>query len=328
MKKVNAYWMILAAVFIVACSKVDYKKTASGLVYKLFPASTKDSLLRDGLVVKMEATSKINDSVVFSSYRKVPVFLKMQPLRSDYNILEILKLMKVGDSAVIIQMADSLLNRKEQLPPMAKKGDRIVTTLRILKTYDNDSIAMIDYNAAMEKDRPRQEQEQKEMMAKAENEKKQKLEEEGKVIQNWLNDKKIKTEKTPSGAFVQIINPGTGNLIDSGNYVSLDYTGFTFEGRPFDSNTDSAFHHVEPLSFEVDAPGMTEGFNDAMKFLRKGAVAKLYIPSVLAYGGNPNPASGIKPWENLIFDIKVTNVQEKQPIAPQAPVPNSQRKKN
>ncbi|HNF46492.1 MAG TPA: FKBP-type peptidyl-prolyl cis-trans isomerase [Chitinophagaceae bacterium] len=319
MKKVNVYLILMAAITMFACNKVDYKKTPSGLLYKIFPASTKDSLIREGLVVKMEATAKINDSVFFSSYGKAPVFLKMQPLRNSYNILEVLKMMKVGDSAVIVQMADTLINRQEQLPPTAKKGDRIVTTLRILKTYDNDSIAMIDYNAAMEKDRPRQEQEQKELMAKAEKEKKQKLEEEGIVIKKWLDDKKIVTQKTSSGAFVQIINPGTGNLIDSGKYVSLNYKGLTFDGRVFDSNTDTAFHHVEPLSFEVDAPGMTEGFNDGVKLLRKGAVAKFYIPSVLAYGGNPNPASGIKPWENLIFEVTVTDVQDKQPIAQPAP---------
>jgi len=58
--------------------------------------------------------------------------------------------------------------------------------------------------------------------------------------------------------------------------------------------------------------------------LRKGAVAKFYIPSVLAYGGNPNPASGIKPWENLIFEVTVTDVQDKQPIA--QPVPEIKKK--
>lgn len=321
MKKTNWFYFLSATLmFMAACSKVDYKKTSSGLVYKIFPSDSKDSLLRDGLVVKLEATAKVNDSMFFSSYGKVPVFVKMQPLSSDYNILEILKMMKVGDSAVVVQMADSLIKRQEQMPPFAKKGDRITTTLRILQTYTSDSLAMIDYNAAMEKDRPRQEQEQKELAAKAEKEKQAKLAEEGKVIEKWLAENKITAQRSSSGAYVQIINPGTGNLIDSGNFVKVNYTGRTFEGRVFDSNTDTAFHHVQPLEFVIDAPGMTEGFNDGMKLLRKGAVAKLYIPSVLAYGGNPNPASGLKPWENLIFEINIVDVQDKQPIAQPQPV--------
>ncbi|MBS1759878.1 MAG: FKBP-type peptidyl-prolyl cis-trans isomerase [Bacteroidetes bacterium] len=319
MKKLNQL-MLLAVVmiFAAACNKVDYKKTSSGLAYQLFPSNGKDSLIKNGEVIKMEATTKLNDSLLYSSYGKMPVYLKLQDVGANYNILEILRLMKVGDSAVVVQLADSLMKRQDQMPPMAKKGDRIITTMKILKVYNNDSIAMIDYTADMEKDKPRQEKEQAEMMAKMEKEKKAKLVEESKEIEKYLAEKNIKTEKTPSGVYVQILNPGTGNQIDSGKYISVNYTGKTFAGFKFDSNVDTAFHHTQPLEFTVDAPGMTEGFNDGMKLLRKGADAIFYIPSVLAYGANPNPASGIKPYENLIFDVKILDVQDKQP-APQQP---------
>lgn len=320
MKKAKQIVLFIAVILVAAsCNKVDYKKTSSGLAYKLFPSDSKDSLIKDGQVVKMQATTKLNDSLLYSSYGKMPVYVKLQDVGSNYNIYEILRMMRNGDSAVVVQLADTLLKRQEQAPPMAKKGDRLITTLKILKVYSNDSIAMIDYTADMEKDKPRQDKEQAEMMAKMEKEKKAKLVEESIEIEKYLTEKNIKAEKTPSGVYVQILNPGTGNLIDSGKYISVNYTGTTFAGFKFDSNVDTAFHHTEPLSFVVDAPSMSEGFNDGMKLLRKGAQAVFYVPSVLAYGANPNPASGIKPYENLIFNVTVLDIQDHQPVAPQPP---------
>jgi FKBP-type peptidyl-prolyl cis-trans isomerase len=74
----------------------------------------------------------------------------------------------------------------------------------------------------------------------------------------------------------------------------------------------------KPYSFVAGAQQMMKGFDEAMFFLRKGTVAKLYIPSTLAYGptsNNPN----IKAFEHLIFDIELLNIQDKAPMATQPP---------
>ena len=63
---------------------------------------------------------------------------------------------------------------------------------------------------------------------------------------------------------------------------------------------------------------MAKGFTDGIRLLRKGSVAKIYIPSSLAYGSTGNPPA-IGPNEHLIFDIKVEDVQEKAPAPTPAP---------
>ena len=111
---------------------------------------------------------------------------------------------------------------------------------------------------------------------------------------------------------MQVIDPGTGNLIDSGKYVSVKYTGTSFSGKMFDSNIDTSFHHTEPISFVVGTGQMVKGFDESVMFMRLGTRARVYIPSMLAYGGNPGTQL-IKPYEHIMFDMTVTDVQNESP---------------
>jgi hypothetical protein len=52
-----------------------------------------------------------------------------------------------------------------------------------------------------------------------------------------------------------------------------------------------------------------------------GGSAKVYVPSMLGYGGRPQPGSGIKPYENLVFDITIVDVKDKAPEQPMPVMP-------
>jgi len=53
MKKYSFLMLMMAAlVLAVGCKKIGYKKTASGLAYNIFPGNGKDSLIKDGNVIK------------------------------------------------------------------------------------------------------------------------------------------------------------------------------------------------------------------------------------------------------------------------------------
>src|SRR4030095_13780661 len=66
-----------------------------------------------------------------------------------------------------VSMIDTFLKRgmANQLPPGAKKGDRMIVTFKVLDVFTNDSAIQKDYNAEMAKDKPRQEKEVQEQMA-------------------------------------------------------------------------------------------------------------------------------------------------------------------
>lgn len=289
----NLVLFLLAATLLSACSKVSYRKTAGGMPYQLFRG--KGTLkVSAGNIVKAQYSYKVKDSVYFSSYGMMPDYIPVNPTPQPYDISEIWTLLHEGDSIITTQMMDTFIKRSPaNVPPEFKKGDRIITTLKVLAIFTSDSAARVD-----------EEKERKAFLAS-----------EIIYLSKYLAGKNISAEKTPSGAFVQIINPGTGDLVDSGKYVTVNYTGTTLSGKKFDSNTDTAFHHVEPYGFTVNAGQMIKGFDEAIPFLKPGGSAKVYVPSMLAYGARPNPASGIKPYEHLVFDLSIVDVKDKAPEA-------------
>ena len=245
-----------------------------------------------GNIVKYHVTYKVKDSVYFSSFGKLPTYIPVNRDVQPYDISELWTSLKVGDSVVATEMMDTFIKRSPaNIPPQFKKGDRIITYIKVLDVFQTDSAVNVDDNKERQKF----------------------LAGEISFMEKYLAQKNIKADKTPSGASVQIISPGTGDPIDSGKYVSVNYTGTSFSGKKFDSNTDTSFHHMEPLSFTASAGQMVKGFDEAIRFLRPGSVAKVYTPSLLGWGPNPDPRTGIRPFENIIFDIAVTDVKDKAP---------------
>src|SRR5262245_38000997 len=103
--------MILSAVLalvIMSCN-ADYKKTKSGLVYKIIPGGSKDSLARGNNVIKFHFIRRLNDSLLYSSYGKAPGYqVYTEDPGISYSPLEVMFMMRKGDSAVVIEMFDTL----------------------------------------------------------------------------------------------------------------------------------------------------------------------------------------------------------------------------
>lgn len=292
--------VLVTGLLLTACDKATYKKTPGGMPYQVFAG--KDTLTaKAGQYLKINLSQKIKDSVYYDTYGNIPLYIQVRETAQPYDLSELWAKLHVGDSVVATQLMDTFIKRSPpgSIPPEFKKGDRIQTYMKVLGIFANDSLKTADEN---------KEKEQYAVMEIA-------------AVEKFVADKKISTQKTPSGVLVEVMTPGTGNLIDSGKYVSLDYTGTTFKGVKFDSNIDPAFGHVQPLSFTVGNKEMIKGFDEAMLFLRPGATARIYVPSLLAYGATP-PRGAIKPFENLIFELKVTDVKDQAPPPPPPPAPN------
>jgi FKBP-type peptidyl-prolyl cis-trans isomerase len=316
MKQTNYLFLVAASIAVItSCNDIDYKKTRSGLLYKIISGNSKDSLARSRDILKFNITTKLNDSLLYSSYGKMPSFFAVPELiEANYSPVEIFPLLRKGDSAIVVSVVDTLLLKKGevQLPPGAKKGDRITTTFKVIEVFRDDSIARLDFNAETNKDLPRRQKEMQEQQVKAEKEMAGRKEKEDKEIQSYLDAKKITTQKTSKGTYVQLLSGGQGTKVDSGKYVSVKYKGSNFKGEIFDTNMDTAYHHPPLLSFTVGARQMVEGFDDGIMSLNKGAHAILYMPAALAFGPESRPPY-IGPYENLIFEIYVIDVKDAPP---------------
>ena len=292
----NLLLLIFAGAILVSCGKTSYRKTPGGMAYQIFPGKDTQRVYA-GNFVKLHLTQKIKDSVYFSSNGSLPVYIPINAASQPYDLSEVWTSLKVGDSMVATQMMDTFIKRSPQnIPPQFKKGDKIITYVKILAVFTSDSAAKAD-----------EEKGKNEWLAG-----------EIKTVEKYLADKKITAQKTPSGAFIEIINPGTGNTAVTGNYVTVNYTGTSWSGKRFDSNIDTAFHHAEPYSFVAGVGQMSKGFDEAILFLKKGGTGKIYIPSLLAYGAQPGTPL-IKPYENLMFDIELVDIKDKAPVQPTMP---------
>jgi len=105
-------------------------------------------------------------------------------------------------------------------------------------------------------------------------------------------------KKTASGLSYKVLREGTGGRHPRvGGSVTVHYTGWTTDGKMFDSSVVRG----EPSSFMVDQviPGWTEG----LQLMYEGEKARLWIPESIAYKGKSAP------YGMLVFDVELLKIQ-------------------
>lgn len=303
--KIRIVIAVVFTLFMVSCG-ADYKKTKSGLVYKIIPGGSKDSAATERNVIKFHFTRKLNDSLLHSTFDKMPAYqIWTNDPQISYSPLEVLFMMKEGDSATIVESVDTLLKKGLQAQiPFAKKGDRINTYIKVLKIFRSDSLVEADYKAELERDKPRQQQEMKDLQAKELEELKKsgELEKEEKEIQAYLQAKNISAIKAPAGTYVLIKEKGTGTPATNGKFITVKYAGRILA-------TDTLFESSQYI-FELGTGNAIKGWHDGIALFNEGGKGTLYVPGYLAYGKGPGP--GGNPYESLIFDIEILNVSDSQ----------------
>jgi len=289
-------------VALTACQQGQMKKTPGGMPYQLF-SDPKQPQVKMGEFLKLSITQKVNDSVVFTNQGKIPNYIPVVNQTAPYDATELWAQLRLGDSVIATQMMDTFINRNPgSIPPPFKKGDRIITIVKVLGIFANDSLRQIDMNKELDAFKAR----------------------EVKEVEAFVNKSGKPAQRTENGVFVQVLNPGNGNLIDSGKYVSVNYTGMTFDNKVFDSNVDTTFRHAMPLSFTVGAGEMIQGFDEGVRLLRPGGKGIFYIPSMLGYG--PAGSGAIKAYAHLKFEVDILSVADKAPEVPATPtIPADQK---
>lgn len=299
MKKTNILFLILSIAFFASCSD-GFKKTKTGLKYKIIPSASGEKLV-PGDLVKFQYKVTYKDSVVQTTYGTLPAFDMVDATGRHHDFSEVLSQMKVGDSLVTIQRHDSLSsNPAYGVPRYLKKGETQQSTLKILKVYKANEatgesardIAFADY--------------EKEVMAfKAK---------EMAAIEKYLKENNIVAENINNNFYLQITKEGSGPKADSGKVVGINYSGAVIGGRFFDSNVDKekqfAKHNLETFYFTAKESGAIQGLLEAITYFQVGTKANVYIPSLLAYGPQ-GTAPIVKPYQNLMFEIELLSIKDK-----------------
>jgi FKBP-type peptidyl-prolyl cis-trans isomerase len=300
------YLLAISSVLFVSCnSGGTFKKAEKGMEYKIISGGSGNKL-KNGNFFEIQFQTAYKDAgkdTPLADSRKTANQIQMMDSASMPGIYyKIFSELRKGDSVVIKQSVDSL-SQGQGLPPFAKKGGNFMSYLKIVNVYTTREAADSANKIAMEQARTKDSLNSLVQLKK-----------DDKILNDFLTSKNIKTQKTPKGVYVEILQEGTGAKVTDSVGVKMRYTGKSLEGKPFDSNIDSQFHHTDLLPVQMWAPRVITGWVDGLKMLSQGTKARFYIPSSLGYGQQGYPPA-IEPNENLIFDVEVVEVLSKQQAA-------------
>ena len=105
-------------------------------------------------------------------------------------------------------------------------------------------------------------------------------------------------QRTHSGLAYKVLQPSTGTRHPtSTDKVTVNYTGWTTDGKMFDSSVARGAPSTFPLNKVI--PGWTEG----MQLMTEGEKMRFWIPENLAYGGKQPP------FGMLVFDVELIKIQ-------------------
>ncbi len=119
-------------------------------------------------------------------------------------------------------------------------------------------------------------------------------------------------KSTESGLKWKTLEAGDGVHPAATDRVRVHYTGWTTDGKQFDSSVQRGKPAVFPLNKVI--AGWTEG----LQLMKIGEKARFWIPEDLAYKGRPGAPAGM-----LVFDVELLEIV----AAPTRPVAPSVKKK-
>ncbi|HLK91596.1 MAG TPA: FKBP-type peptidyl-prolyl cis-trans isomerase, partial [Polyangia bacterium] len=107
-------------------------------------------------------------------------------------------------------------------------------------------------------------------------------------------------KKTDSGLAYKVLKPGTGKEKPTpADTVEVHYTGWTTDGRMFDSSVKRG----QPAHFPVGA--VIKGWTEGLQLMTVGEKTRFWIPAGLAYGDTPG---GGRPAGMLVFDVELLGI--------------------
>ena len=294
-----------------ACNKgsVDFKKADNGVEYKLFaknkngkfepkeaPAKT-DTVgkPKEGQVLTMQmkyyTQSKAGkDTLLFDTYKNgFPVQIPIMKPTFKGGLEDALSLVRPGDSAVFRISADSLFAKtfNQPMPPFIKKGSKLTFHVLAQKVQSQQE-AMMD--------------QQKMMMEFMEKQNKK----DEQIIQEYVKKEGLNAQKTASGLYYVITEPGSGTPAKAGQTVSVKYKGSLLDGKVFDSS-DNPQLGGKPFEFPLGQGQVIRGWDEGIALLSKGGKGVLLVPSTMAYG--PQAQGEIPANSVLRFDVELVDVK-------------------
>jgi FKBP-type peptidyl-prolyl cis-trans isomerase len=179
---------------------------------------------------------------------------------------------------------------------------------KIAMTEDEIRQTLTDFDKKMQEKRQAKMMKQQEEMAKKQEEMIKQGPANLAAGKKFLEDnaKKEGVKTTASGLQYKVVKEGTGASPKAEDTVQVNYTGKLINGDVFDASEK----YGGPVDFPLGRgiPGWTE----AIQLMKEGAKYQFFIPSELAYKGEPQ-GDKIGPNSVLVFDVELLKVTKGEP---------------
>ncbi len=109
-------------------------------------------------------------------------------------------------------------------------------------------------------------------------------------------------QRLKSGVALRVLQPGTGTQHPgSGSVVEIHYSAWAADRRRFESTVTRG----QPATVRLDAPGVIEGWKEAIPQMVVGEKARVWVPPRLGYGDKVKGG----PLGPLVYDIELLAIR-------------------
>jgi FKBP-type peptidyl-prolyl cis-trans isomerase FkpA len=119
-----------------------------------------------------------------------------------------------------------------------------------------------------------------------------------KDITEFITLNKLTAQRSDTGLYYVITDPGTGTQPTASSNVTVAYKGTFINGQIFDQSTNAGI--------TVNLNQVIKGWTEGIPHFKTGGSGILLIPSSLGYGSSDY--NGIPGGSVLIFDVKLISV--------------------
>jgi FKBP-type peptidyl-prolyl cis-trans isomerase len=114
----------------------------------------------------------------------------------------------------------------------------------------------------------------------------------------------VEQAETAGGVTVEDLVVGGGEEAQTGDTVSVHYTGYLVNGEKFDSSLDRG----QPFEFTLGTGSVIKGWDEGVVGMKVGGKRKLTIPPELGYGA-AGAGGVIPPNATLVFEIELLEIK-------------------
>lgn len=292
-KWIQAGIIFMMMVFaVVACTKSKYpgfKQAENGVYIKYHVKGAESAKPQLNSVVTLDMVYRLSDTVLFDS-KELGEPLQFPVVEPTFkgDLYAALTLMNIGDSVTVVFPADSffmVMARMPELPEWVTPGEPIYFDMKLISFLSNEE------NVA---------QQRAELLKMKEQEQ--------EVLKVYLESNNITVAPKPSGLYYIETKKGTGPLPKTGDVMKVNMTISMIESMPLFSTIGR-----EPMEIEFGQPFDTPGFDEALGYMSKGTMAKLIVPSHIAFD-SVGRGGMIPPYSTMIYEVEVLSIKSKAEV--------------